>query len=74
MRVNHNGSEARYTSRDTITLPMVYFQLTVPSVLFYVVESTSNPRAVTADVASSSLVVPAIFFTQFGDVLSRLRQ
>jgi hypothetical protein len=31
-------------------------------VLFYVVESTSNPRAVTAEVASSSLVVPATLF------------
>jgi hypothetical protein len=28
---------------------------------FYVIESTSHPWAVTAEVASSSLVVPAIF-------------
>jgi hypothetical protein len=34
----------------------------VPSALFYVVESTCNPLTVTAEVASSSLVVPAIFF------------
>jgi hypothetical protein len=33
----------------------------VPSALFYVVESTCNPLTVTAEVASSSLVVPAIF-------------
>jgi hypothetical protein len=32
----------------------------VPSVLFHVVESTYNPLTVTAEVASSSLVVPAI--------------
>ncbi len=30
--------------------------------LFYVVESTTNPRAVTAEVAGSSPVVPAIPF------------
>jgi hypothetical protein len=34
----------------------------VPSVLFYVLESTWNPLTVTAEVASSSLVVPAISF------------
>jgi hypothetical protein len=40
---------------------MMHFQrLAVPSVLFYVVESTCNPLTVTAEVASSSLVVPAI--------------
>jgi len=33
----------------------------VPSVLFYVVESTLSQCAVTAEVATSSLVVPAIF-------------
>jgi hypothetical protein len=33
----------------------------VPSVLFHVVESTDVPLTVTAEVASSSLVVPAIF-------------
>jgi len=33
-------------------------------VLFYVVESTLNPCAVTAEVASSSLVVPAISFQE----------
>jgi hypothetical protein len=35
-----------------------------PSVLFYVVESTYVPLTVTAEVASSSLVVPAILFKQ----------
>jgi hypothetical protein len=32
----------------------------VPSVLFYVVESTCNPLTVTAEAAGSSPVVPAI--------------
>ena len=51
----------RDTHRDTLAFPMVYFQgLTVPSVLFHVVESTCIPLTVTAEVASSSLVVPAI--------------
>jgi len=42
--------DPRYTSRYTITLPMMYFQsLAVTSVLFHVVESTCNPLTVTAN-------------------------
>jgi hypothetical protein len=45
----------------------------VPSVLFHVVESTYNPLTVTAEVASSSLVVPAILFANVYAAIILLR-
>jgi len=48
--------------RFKLALSMMHSQgRPVPSVLLDVFESTRNPPTVTAEVASSSLVVPAFF-------------
>jgi hypothetical protein len=53
--------DARYTPRYTLALPMMYLQsLTVPSVLFYVVESTLDHFTVTSkDVEGQSKTLEA---------------